>query len=144
MRVIYYNPRKKETDLADYADLETIFKDSDIVSLHLPLKPDNVRFVNAGLLRKMKRGAFLINTARGLLVDEYDLATALNNNIIAGAATDVLSEEPPRSNLLLTAKNCIITPHNAWMSFEARQRIMEITLGNIEGFIAGKMVHVVS
>ncbi len=144
MRVIYYAPHKKETDLAEYADLETIFRESDIVSLHLPLKPDNAGFVNADLLKKMKSRAFLVNTSRGLLIDEHALAAALNNNIIAGAATDVLSEEPPRSNPLLTAKNCIITPHNAWMSFEARQRIMDITLRNVRGFITGNMINVVS
>jgi glycerate dehydrogenase len=93
----------------------------------------------------MKPSAFLINTARGQLINEQDLADALNNNQIAGAALDVLSTEPPdENNPLLSAKNCIITPHNAWMSKEARQRILNITTKNIEAFLKGSSINVVN
>jgi len=93
----------------------------------------------------MKSSAFLINTARGQLINEKDLAEALNNGRIAGAALDVLSAEPPsENNPLLTAKNCIITPHNAWKSKEARQRIIDITANNIECFLKNKPANVVN
>jgi glycerate dehydrogenase len=93
----------------------------------------------------MKPSAFFVNTARGQLVNEQDLADALNNNRIAGAAIDVLSvEPPPASNPLLTAKNCIFTPHNAWMSREARERILAISFKNLEAFIAGEPVNQVN
>lgn len=142
MKVIYHTPRKKENALAEYADMETLFSSSDAISLHCPLQPDNREFVNAGLLRLMKPTAWLVNTARGQLINEQDLADALNNNIIAGAGLDVLSAEPPAAgNPLLSAKNCIITPHNAWISREARMRIMDITRNNIVSFLQGKPVN---
>lgn len=142
MKVIYHTPRKKETALAEYADMETLFASSDIISLHCPLQPDNREFVNARLLKQMKPGAWLINTARGQLIHEQDLADALNNHIIAGAALDVLSAEPPAAgNPLLSAKHCLITPHNAWISREARMRIMAITEQNIMAFLQGKPVN---
>lgn len=145
MKVIYYNTHKKETELAEYTPLQDLFIESDIVSLHCPLKPDNYQFVNKQLLQLMKPSAFLINTARGQLIHEQDLADALKNNTIGGAALDVLSVEPPRpDNPLLRAKNCIITPHNAWMSREARQRIMEVTSTNIEAFLNGIPQNVVN
>lgn len=145
MKVIYYNAHKKETTLAEFVDLKSLFQQSDFISLHCPLKPDNHQFVNKEMLQLMKPFAFLINTARGQLVNEQDLADALNNNSIAGAALDVLSTEPPdKNNPLLSAKNCIITPHNAWMSKEARQRILDISMKNIEAFLQGKPINVVN
>jgi glycerate dehydrogenase len=145
MKIIYYSVNKKETALATMADLKTLFEQSDFISLHCPLKPDNHQFVNKNLLQLMKPSAFLINTARGQLINEQDLAEALNNNQIAGAALDVLSTEPPdKNNPLLSAKNCIITPHNAWMSKEARERILSITTKNIEAFLQGKPINVVN
>jgi len=145
MKIIYYNPRKKETGFAKHVDLKTLFQQSDFISLHCPLKPDNHQFVNKEMLQLMKPSAFLINTARGQLINEQDLADALNNNQIAGAALDVLSTEPPdENNPLLSAKNCIITPHNAWMSKEARQRILNITTKNIEAFLKGSSINVVN
>jgi glycerate dehydrogenase len=145
MKVIYYNPRKKDFDGASSVDLSTVFKDSDVVSLHCPLKPDNNQFVNKDLLSTMKRTAYLINTARGQLINEADLAEALNNEVIAGAGLDVLSVEPPvGDNPLFKAKNCIITPHIAWISKEARQRIMDTTVKNIKAFMEGKPINVVS
>lgn len=145
MNIIYHTPSKKETTIAEYRDLESLFQESDFVSLHLPLKADNKEFVNKHLLDLMKSSAFLINTSRGALINEKDLADALNNGILAGAALDVLSVEPPSSkNPLLKAKNCIITPHNAWMSKAARIRIMEITHQNIDAFNKGNIINKVS
>jgi glycerate dehydrogenase len=145
MKVIYYSPHQKENDLAEYADMQTLFAQSDFISLHCPLKNNNYQFVNKTLLQLMKPSACLINTARGQLVHEQDLADALNQQRIAGAALDVLSVEPPNeNNPLLSAKNCIITPHTAWISREARQRIIDATAQNIEAFLNGKPIHVVS
>ena len=145
MRVLFYNPSKKENKPGEQVNLETVFRESDVISLHAPLKPENQQFVNKALLEQMKSNAFIINTARGGLIHEADLADALNNNRIAGAALDVLSTEPPaESNPLLKAKNCIITPHNAWMSKEARQRILHVTEKNLRAFLAGTPVNVVN
>lgn len=145
MQVLYYSRHKKQdTGNAEYASLETVFKKSDMVSLHCPLQADNNRFVNKALLETMKPTALFINTARGQLVNEQDLADALNSNTIAGAALDVLSKEPPPAvNPLLSAKNCIITPHLAWNTKEARLRVMQTTAENIQSFISGKPVNVV-
>jgi len=145
MKVLYYSPNRKDTNIADYVTLKELFKLSDIVSLHCPLKPENLSFVNIELLSLMKPTAFFVNTSRGQLVNEQDLAEALNNDIIAGAGVDVLTIEPPnKENPLLNAKNCFITPHNAWMSKEARQRIMDTTHKNIEGFYNGRLINVVN
>jgi glycerate dehydrogenase len=145
MKIIYYSANKKAPRLAEFVDLETLFQQSDVISLHCPLKPDNYQFVNKEMLQLMKPSAFLINTARGQLINEQDLADALNKIQIAGAALDVLSKEPPdKSNPLLSAKNCMITPHNAWMSKEARKRILDITAKNIEAFLRSKPVNVVN
>jgi glycerate dehydrogenase len=129
---------------ASAVSLENLFSTSDFVSLHCPLRPDNEQFVNAELLSKMKQSAFLINTSRGQLINEQDLADALNQNVIAGAALDVLSKEPPLStNPLLNAKSCIITPHNAWISREARSRLLDTSINNIKAFLDGKPQNVV-
>ncbi len=142
MKVIYNNPSKKDTGNAQYADMQTLFAESDIVSLHCPLKPDNDQFVNKSLLQLMKPSAFLVNTSRGQLINEQDLADALNNGVIAGAGLDVLSSEPPPSNNpLLKARNCIITPHIAWITKEARMRIMDVTVRNIGAFLEGRTLN---
>jgi glycerate dehydrogenase len=113
-----------------------------VISLHAPLTPENEKFVNKDLLKRMKKTALLINTARGPLINEQDLAEALNNGWIAGAGLDVLSVEPPTdSNPLLKAKNCIITPHMSWISREARERIMEMTEANIAAFLDGSVIN---
>lgn len=144
MKVIYFNPGKRNFETAIPADLPTVFKEADVVSLHCPLKPDNNQFVNKDLLSSMKKTAFLINTARGQLINEADLTDALNNGVIAGAGLDVLSVEPPVNiNPLFKAKNCIITPHIAWISREARERIMNTTIKNLKAFIEGKPINVV-
>ena len=145
MKVIYYSRHDKKTNLGEYTDLETLFTNSDIVTLHCPLTPENKEFVNTSLLKLMKRSAYIINTSRGQLVNESDLAEALNSDLIAGAAVDVLSKEPPQDdNPLLKAKNCVITPHNAWSTKEARQRIIDTTADNIRAFIKGHPQHVVN
>jgi glycerate dehydrogenase len=143
MKVIYYNPSPKEASVGEQKPLDAVFAESDVVSLHCPLTPENKGMVNRPLLLKMKPNAFLINTARGPLINEGDLAGALNENIIAGAALDVLSTEPPTDAhlQLINAKNCIITPHNAWMSREARQRLMDATVENIAAFLKGQPIN---
>jgi glycerate dehydrogenase len=128
-----------------FAALEDAFRQADVVSLNCALTPENEGVVNRELLAVMKPNAFLINAARGPLIREFDLAEALNRETIAGAALDVVSTEPIRSdNPLLQAKNCIITPHIAWASLEARRRLMKTTAGNIGAFLDGKPKNVVN
>lgn len=144
MKVIFHNRTPKQSPYADYTSLEAVFSQSDFISLNCPLTPENNQFVNLSLLSSMKAGAFLINASRGQLINEADLAKALNEGIIAGAALDVLSTEPPQaSNPLLSAKNCLITPHNAWISFEARQRIVYTLVENIRAFQEERPINIV-
>ena len=122
--------------------LDELFSTADIVSLNCPLTPDTQGLVNAARLATMKSTAILINTGRGPLVVEQDLADALNAGTLFAAGVDVLTDEPPRAdNPLLTARNCFITPHIAWASTAARQRLMQIALDNIRAFQAGKPVN---
>lgn len=122
--------------------LDELFVISDVVSLHCPLTPETNELVNIERLKTMKPSAILINTGRGPLVNEQDLAHALNTGIIAGAGVDVLSTEPPKpDNPLLTAKNCFITPHVAWATLEARIRLMHIAVENLKSFIDGKVIN---
>ena len=124
-------------------DMDQLFSECDIISLHCPLTPDEL--VNARRLATMKSSAILINTGRGPLINEQDLADALNNGKIYAAGVDVLSSEPPRAdNPLLTAKNCYITPHIAWATSEARERLMNIAISNLQAFIAGTPENVVN
>ena len=126
-------------------ELDALFRESDIVSLHCPLTPQAANLVNAHRLALMKPTAFLLNTSRGPLVDESALAEALNSGRIAGAALDVLSAEPPRAdNPLLTAKNCLITPHLAWATRAARSRLMQTAVANVRAFLQGKPQNVVN
>jgi len=125
-------------------DLETAFRQSDVLSLHCPLTPETENLANGRRLSWMKPSAFLINTSRGKLVDEQALAAALKKNRLAGAGLDVLSVEPPPvDNPLLTAKNCIITPHLAWATRAARARLMRIAAENVRSFLRGKPRNVV-
>jgi glycerate dehydrogenase len=127
-----------------WVSLEALFARADVVSLHCPLTEDNAGFVDRRLLERMKPTAFLINTSRGAIVNEADLAAVLNEGCIAGAGLDVVSEEPIRpENPLLKAKNCLITPHIAWATLAARKRLIQITADNIESFIAGTPINVV-
>lgn len=148
MKVLVHSRTKKVTEYDDFitwVDREELFKRSDFLSLHCPLNEESKGIINKETLSTMKKSAFLINTARGKLINEYDLAEALNNNLIAGAALDVLCEEPPREdNPLLTAKNVIITPHIAWAAKEARERLVNIAYENIKGFIDNKAINVVN
>lgn len=122
--------------------LDELFRTCDVVSLHCPLTDDTRHLVNAGRLRQMKPSTILINTGRGPLVNEQDLADALNSGTIYAAGVDVLSSEPPRSdNPLLTARNCFITPHIAWATREARTRLMDMAVENLRSFLAGKTIN---
>lgn len=144
---VLVHSRTRPTELpsgAEFVSLETLLRRSDIVSLHCPLTPETSGLVNSTRLALMKPTALLINTSRGLLVDEPALAAALNSGRLAGAAVDVLSTEPPAdANPLLTASNCLVTPHIAWATQAARRRLMQIAVGNLRAFLAGKPENIV-
>ena len=126
-------------------ELDALFAECDVISLHCPLTPDTREMVNARRLSLMKPTAILINTGRGPLVNEQDLADALNAGRIYAAGLDVLSQEPPRAdNPLLTAHNCYITPHIAWASTAARERLMRIAVDNVKAYAEGKAINVVN
>ncbi|GMV97062.1 MAG: D-2-hydroxyacid dehydrogenase [Phycisphaerae bacterium] len=128
-----------------WAGIEEIFSSADVVSLHCPLTADNAGLVNARLLGRMKKEAFFINTARGPLVNEQDLAAALRDGKLAGAALDVVSREPIEAgHPLLSAPNCILTPHIAWATAAARRRLTRTTAENVAAFLAGKPINVVN
>ena len=127
-----------------WASTDEILEKSDFISLHCPLTAETQGLISAASLARMKPSAFLVNTARGPLIDEQALADALNTDRIAGAACDVVSAEPILpSNPLLGAKKLTLTPHIAWAASEARQRLMAITADNIAAFVAGKPIHTV-
>jgi glycerate dehydrogenase len=131
-------PPKETPKGVQFVDLETLFRQSDVVSLHCPLTPQTKDLINAERIGWMKSTAFLINTGRGPLIDEVALTNALNSGRIAGAALDVLAVEPPKAeNPLFKAKNCIITPHIAWATHAARARLMDIAVDNVKAFIDG-------
>lgn len=135
---------KMETATCKYADLDTLLSKSDVISLHCPLTPKTKDLINKQSISKMKSGVKIINTARGPLINEQDLADALNNDTVSGAAVDVVSQEPISiHNPLLKAKNCIITPHIAWAPKEARSRLMEIAASNLKAFLHGNAINVV-
>jgi glycerate dehydrogenase len=148
MKVICFS--RTHTDQAhrpnfSWVNIEELFTKSDVISIHCPLVPATKDLVRMEYLRLMKKTAFLINTSRGPVVNEPDLAEALNSGILAGAGLDVLSTEPPLAdNPLLTAKNCIITPHIAWATIEARQRLMKTAADNLAAFINDKPRNVVN
>jgi glycerate dehydrogenase len=126
-------------------EVDELLANSDVVSLHCPLMPQTHGMINAKSLALMKPSAFLINTSRGPLIIEQDLADALNSGRLAGAAVDVLSSEPPPAdNPLLRAKNCIVTPHIAWATREARTRLLEAAVANLRAFLDGHPVNVVN
>jgi glycerate dehydrogenase len=127
------------------AELERVLAEADVVSLHCPLTPETRELINAATLARMKPTAFLLNTSRGPLVAEGDLAAALNAGHLAGAAVDVLSvEPPPADNPLLTARNCLVTPHHAWATQAARQRLMTTAVENVRAFLAGAPRNVIN
>lgn len=148
MNVVAYAPRSRFTP--DYlpfrhVSLDELFATADVVSLHCPLTPETHGLVDATRIAAMRPGSYLINTARGPLLDERAVADALDNGHLAGAGLDVLSNEPPApDNPLLSAKNCLITPHLAWASRTARRTLMESTAANIRSFLEGTPVNVVN
>ena len=147
MNVLAYNRSRcpEGEAIGTYVDLDTLLENSDIVSLHCPLTPETNGIINADTIAKMKDGAILLNTARGPLLNEQDVAAALWSGKLRGAAVDVVSREPIcPDNPLLTAPNCIITPHMAWAPVESRQRIIDCTVRSIQGFLAGSPVNVVN
>lgn len=144
MEVIYHGGTADDPACRPVS-LYELFMQSDVVSLHCPLTDSNRGMVNQELLGLMKQQSILVNTARGPLIQEADLVAALQQRRIAGAALDVLSEEPPPADHPLTRlENCLVTPHNAWISREARQRILDITVSNIRGFLDGRPDNVVN
>lgn len=140
----FFDP-KLEKDGLKYVQLDELIARSDVISLHCPLFPSTQGIINKTNIAKMKNGVMIINTSRGPLVVEQDLAEALNSGKVAGAALDVVSTEPIRSdNALLKAKNCIITPHIAWAPRESRGRLMNIAVDNLKAFLSGSPVNVVN
>src|SRR5262249_28337543 len=128
-----------------WAPRDELLSQSDVVSLHSPLFPETQGMINSATLSLMKPTAFLINTSRGPLVVDQDLADALNRGKLAGAGLDVLSvEPPPEGNPLLSARNCLVTPHIAWGTREARARLMQQAVENLDAFLKGKPQNVVS
>lgn len=128
-----------------WADVPELLKESDVITIHCPLTPETEGLINKKSLKTMKSSAFLINTSRGPIIADHDLADALNTEVIAGAGIDVLSTEPPPfDNPLLNAKNCLITPHIAWATLESRTRLIEIATNNISCFLKGKPTNIVN
>ncbi len=128
----------------EFTDINSLIKQSDFVSLHCPLTPQTIGMVGTDFLSKMKKNAYLINTARGPIINESELAAALNNGVIAGAGLDVLAEEPPAAdNPLFNCPNCHITPHISWAAHETRARLLSIFYDNIAAFINGKPINLV-
>jgi glycerate dehydrogenase len=145
MKVIAATRTPRQAEGIEFCSMDDVFARSDILSLHCSLTDETRGLVNANSLARMKPSALLINTARGLLVDEKALADALNAGRIAGAGLDVLAVEPPAAdNPLFKAKNCLITPHNSWATSAARKRLLDTTVSNVQAFLEGRMVNVVS
>ena len=147
MRVLAYDlyPNDSGRAIADYVDLDTLYANADVITLHCNLTPENTGMICKASIAKMKDGVILINNARGQLIVEQDVADALNSGKMAAAGLDVVYTEPIRAdNPLLQAKNCIITPHISWAPIESRQRIMDITVDNVRAFLNGAPQNVVN
>lgn len=141
MKVLVYN----RTPFEGSVSLDEVLSGSDFITLHCPLTDANKGMINKAAIAKMKEGAYLINTARGGLIEEADLADALNGGRLAGAALDVVSAEPINDqNPLLSAKNCILTPHIAWAPRESRERLLKVVVQNIQAFLGGKPINKVN
>jgi glycerate dehydrogenase len=146
MQVLVYNrsPKTSSDSSIRFVDVDTVFSECDVISLHCPLTDETDKMINEDRLKQMKSSAFLINTGRGPLIDEAALAAALNTGVIAGAGLDVLSTEPPsHDNPLLSAKNCTITPHIAWATLAARSRLLSIVVDNIRAYLSGESRNIV-
>jgi len=147
MDVLFYDPMlDREPGMGKKATgIESVFSQSDVISLHCPLTKENYRLINSKTIALMKPTALVINTSRGDLIDEVALAEALNEGKIGGAGLDVLAKEPPaKDNPLLASRNCFITPHIAWATKAARQRLMDIVVDNITAFLQGRPINVVN
>lgn len=147
MNVLAYDlfPNDSGHEIAEYVGLDELYACADVITLHCNLTPENTGMINKESIAKMKDGVILINNARGQLIDEQDVADALNCDKIAAAGLDVVYTEPIRAdNPLLKAKNCIITPHISWAAKQCRVRILEQTVENVKAFLAGKPVNVVN
>lgn len=147
MKVLAYDnyPSESGRALAEYVDLDTLLAQSDVIALHCPLFPDTQGIINKANIGKMKDGVIILNNSRGPLVVEQDLADALNSGKVYAAGLDVVSTEPIRGdNPLLTARNCILTPHISWAPKESRQRIMDCAVANAQAYLAGAPINVVN
>lgn len=145
MNVLVFTPHPRDDENVKFVDLDYLLKNSDYITCHCPLTNETNKLINSENIAKMKETAIVINTSRGPVIDDNALAEALNNGKIAGAGLDVLTVEPPTSdNPLLTAKNCLITPHIAWASYETRKRLFSILKSNIEQFINGTPQNIVN
>lgn len=145
MKIAAYDAQRGEGPAGldfTWMELDELIATSDVISLHCPLFPETKGLMNAERIGKMKKSAFLLNTSRGPLIVEQDLADALNAGVIAGAGIDVVPVEPPvDGSPLFSAKNCVVTPHMAWATLEARGRLMDIAVGNVRAFLAGAPVN---
>ncbi len=145
MRVLGYDPHVRTVEGIEWTELEPLLRSSDVVSLHCPLTESTQHLIDAGRLALMKSTAFLLNTSRGPLIDEAALAHTLDSGRLAGAALDVLAiEPPPADNPLLRARNCLITPHIAWATQAARQRLLDAAVANVRAFLHGRHENVVN
>lgn len=147
MNVIAFDEHRSDSGsaIAEYVHLDEIYKRSDVISLHCPLFPSTEGMINKDSISKMKDGVIILNNSRGQLIVEQDLADALNSGKIYAAGLDVVSSEPIKeNNPLLTAKNCIITPHISWAPKESRQRLMDIAVENLKSFVEGRPVNIVN
>lgn len=147
MKILAYDKSQTQQgrEIAEYVEFETVLSESDVIVLHCPLFPETENIINKDNISKMKDGVIIINNSRGGLVNEQDLADALNNGKVYAAGLDVVSTEPIKpGNPLLKAKNCIITPHISWAAKESRQRIMDCTAENISAFIKGTPINAVN
>jgi len=147
MRVIAFDAFQNDAGRAigNYVDLDTLYKESDVISLHCPLFPETKGIINANSIAKMKDGVIILNNSRGPLIVEQDLANALNSGKVYAAGLDVVSEEPiSQTNPLLTAKNCLITPHISWAPKESRDRLLNAAVQNLAHWVGGKATNVVN
>lgn len=146
MKVIFYNhrPSVATQKWVNQVSLDELFQKADIISLHVVQTPETINLINKATISKMKDGVILINTARGKLISENDIAEALNNEKVYALATDVVQKEPiEKDNPLLKAKNCFITPHIAWAPLETRERLLRITVDNLNAYLSGEAKNVI-
>ncbi len=145
MNVLAYDKNTREHEYAKYVSLDELFKESDVIALHCPLFPETKEIINKDNIAKMKKGVIIINNSRGQLINEKDLAEALKSGHVYAAGLDVVSSEPIMpDNVLLTAPNCIITPHISWAPKESRKRLMDIAVDNLAAFLDGEPINVVN